>query len=199
MSIDINERTDAMNFRKMLCFICITLTTSAVAQTYKIESGHTYPSFEADHMGISFWRGKFTRTSGTFAIDRAAKTGSFDITIDAGSIDFGHAKMSEHAKSPDMFNAQKFPVITYKGNVIEFNGDMPVAITGDMSMLGVTKLLTLRITKFKCIQHPMMKREVCGADATGELNRSDFGIGYGVPGSGPEVKLFIQMEALKTD
>lgn len=168
----------------------------AAATTYTIEPGHTYPSFEADHFGVSFWRGKFTKTSGTVTLDRAAKTGTVDITVDTSSISFGHAKMDEHAKSEDMFNIAKWPNATYKGK-LKFEGDNPVAVEGDFTMMGVTKPLTLKINKFKCIDHPMLKREVCGGDASGQFNRSDFGLNYALPRFSPEVKLSIQVEAVK--
>lgn len=174
-------------------------TASAFAQTYNIEPNHTYPSFEADHLGISVWRGKFTKTSGTVTLDRAAKTGALDIAIDANSLDFGHLKMNDHAKSPSMFNVEKFPTISYKSKSIQFDGDKPVAVDGELTLLGVTKPVKLAINKFKCIQHPMLKREVCGADATAEFKRTDFGLNYGTPMFAPEVKLAIQVEALKAD
>lgn len=173
--------------------------TSAFAQTYNIEPNHTYPSFEADHMGISLWRGKFKKTGGVVKLDRAAKTGTMDITIDANSLDFGHDKMNEHAKGKDMFNVAQFPTITYKGKSIKFEGDKPVAVEGDLTLLGVTKPVTLAINKFKCIEHPMFKKEVCGADASAEFKRTDFGLSYGTPRFAPEVKLAIQVEALKAD
>ncbi|RZI41810.1 polyisoprenoid-binding protein [Herbaspirillum sp. HC18] len=172
---------------------------SAFAQTYNIEPNHTYPSFEADHMGISVWRGKFNKTSGAVTLDRASKSGSVDIVIDANSIDFGHAKMNEHARSKDMFNTEQFPAITYKGRSMKFDGDKPVSVEGELTMLGVTRPVTLTISKFKCIEHPMFKREVCGADASAEFKRTDFGLNYGIPRFSPEVKLAIQVEALKAD
>jgi len=167
------------------------------ADTYTIEPNHTYPSFEADHMGISVLRGKFTKTSGNIVLDRAAKTGSVDIAIDASSLDFGHEKLNNHAKGPDMFDVAKFPVATYKGKAIRFEGDKPVAVDGELTLHGVTRPLTLAINKFKCIEHPMLKKEVCGADASAEFKRTDFGIGYGTPRFAPEVKLAIQVEAVK--
>lgn len=174
------------------------IAAPSFAQSYKIESGHTYPSFEADHMGISVWRGKFTKTEGDVNLDRAAKTGTMNITIDANSIDFGHAKMNEHAKSKDMFNVEKFPSVTYKGTSMKFDGDQLVAVEGELTMMGVTKPVALKINKFKCIMHPMLKREVCGADASATFNRADFGLTYGINyGFAPEVKLAIQVEAIK--
>lgn len=171
----------------------------ALAQTYTIDPGHTYPSFEADHRGLSLWRGKFNKNSGTVTLDRAAKTGTLDIQIDPASIDFGHEKMNEHARGPEMFNIEKFPTITYKGKSMQFEGDKPVSVEGDLTMLGVTKPVPLKINRFVCDMHPMLKREVCGADVTGSFNRSDFGMNIGLPKFSPEIKLYIQVEAIKAE
>jgi polyisoprenoid-binding protein YceI len=179
---------------------CIANAASCfAADTYTIEPSHTYPSFEADHMGISVWRGKFNKTSGNVVLDRASKTGTVDLTIDPASINFGFAKMDEHARGPDMFNVEKYPTVTYKGRSMKFDGDKPVSVDGELTMLGVTKPLTLTINKFKCIIHPRLKREVCGADASGEFKRTDFGLNYGTPAFSPEVKLAIQVEAIKAE
>lgn len=183
---------------KYAIIIWLTLATGvAFAQTYAIDPEHTYPSFEADHMGISLWRGKFTKTHGTITLDRAAKTGSMEITIDANSIEFGHKKMNQVARSDEFFNTEQFPTITYKANSIKFNGDQPAVVDGELTLLGVTKPVALTINKFKCITHPFYRREVCGADATAEFKRTDFGMNSGVPRfAAPEVKLAIQVEAL---
>jgi polyisoprenoid-binding protein YceI len=178
-----------MKFSHLLLALLAGLTgTAFAADTYTIDPGHTYPSFEADHMGVSFWRGKFDKTSGTVTLD---------IAIDASSIDFGHAKMNEHAKGKDMFNVEKYPTITYKAKSFKFDGDKPIAVDGELTLLGVTKPVMLTINKFKCIEHPMLKREVCGGDASAEFKRTDFGLSYGTPRFAPEVKLQIQVEAIK--
>ncbi len=178
-----------------------TVQAFAAVDTYTIDPNHTYPSFEADHMGgVSVWRGKFEKSSGKITLDRAAKTGTVDITIDTTSLDFGHNKMNEHAMSKEMFNVEQFPTATYKGNTIKFQGDTPVSVEGQLTLLGVTKPVTLTINKFKCIPHPMLKREVCGADASASFKRTDFGLNYGIAyGFAPEVKLAIQVEALKAE
>ena len=186
-----------MTFSRLLVALLATASTLAFADTYTIDPNHTYPSFEADHMGVSVWRGKFNKTSGTVNLDKVAKTGSLDITIDASSVDFGHAKMNEHAKGPDMFNVEKYPTVTYKATSFKFDGDKPIAVNGELTMLGVTKPVVLTINKFKCIEHPMLKREVCGGDASAEFKRTDFGLSYATPRFAPEVKLHIQVEALK--
>lgn len=174
-----------------------TAGAAVAAERYVIESNHTYPSFRAPHLGISWWMGKFNKTTGNIVLDRANRTGEVDIVIDASSIDFGHDKMNEHAKSPDFFNVAQYPEIRYKGK-LKFDGEQPVAVEGTLDMIGQSKPVMLKINSFKCIQHPMLKREVCGADVEGEFNRRDFGMNF--LASTPEAgvaKLAIQVEALK--
>lgn len=177
----------------------LTATAFAAVDTYNIDPRHTFPSFEADHMGLSVWRGKYTRTSGTISVDRVAKTGTVDILIDAASIDFGLEAMNAHAKKDDIFDVAKYPNVTYKSKSITFSGDVPTSIQGELTLKGVTKPLTLSINKFKCIMHPNLKREVCGADASATFNRADFGVTKGLPAFSPEVKLAIQVEAIKAN
>jgi polyisoprenoid-binding protein YceI len=174
-------------------------TVMAAPVTYQIDPGHTYPSFEADHFnGMSIWRGKMEKTSGTIVLDRQAKSGTVDITVDAASIDFGHAKLNEHAKSAEMFDVAKYPTITYKGTIDKFNGDQPAEVTGQLTMHGVTKPLLLTLNQFKCMPDPMVKKEKCGADASATLDRSQYGIDYGAKyGFKMDVKLQIQVEAIR--
>lgn len=172
------------------------LVSFAAVENYTVEPSHTYPSFEASHMGISFWRGKFNSTTGKVSLDRVAKTGSVDIKIDANSVDFGHDKMNEHARGEDFFYVEKFPLITYKGT-IAFIGDSPSEVNGELTMLGVTKPVKLTINSFTCIPHPFYKKEVCGADVSGSFDRIDFGMNYGAKYGPTLAKLAIQVEALK--
>lgn len=189
-----------MKFMNLIAAALLSLfAATASAQSYDVQPAHTYPSFEADHMGLSFWRGKFLKTSGKITLDRTAKTGTADIVIDASTIDFGHAKMNEHAKGKDMLNVEKFPTVTYKSTAMKFDGEKLVSMDGEMTMMGVTKPLKLTVNHFKCIMHPLLKREVCGADASGSFDRSDYGLTYGLPRFLPEVKLAIQVEAVKAD
>ena len=188
-----------MKLQILIATLLAASATSAIAATYNIDPTHTYPSFEADHMGLSVWRGKFDKTSGTVNLDAAAQTGALDVKIDASSIDFGFDKMNSHAKGADMFNVEKFPTITYTSKSFKFEGDKLVAVDGELTLLGVTKPVALKVSKFKCIMHPRLKREVCGADASAEFKRSDFGLNYGLPNFSPEVKLAIQIEAIKAD
>lgn len=183
----------------LLSSLLVVGAATAAPVTYQIDPAHTYPSFEADHFGgMSIWRGKATKTSGTIVLNQAAKSGTVDITVDAASIDFGHAKLDEHAKSPELFDVAKFPTITYKGKLAKFSGDAPTEVDGELTMHGVTKPLKLTLNQFKCMQNPMLKKEVCGADASATLDRSQFGIDYGVKyGFKMEVKLQIQVEAIR--
>jgi len=177
------------------------VTGSALAATYTVDPNHTYPSFEADHFGgLSVWRGKFDKSSGSISYDKDKASGTVDITIDVASIDYGQAKLNEHAKSAEIFDAAKFPTATYKGKLASFKDGAPTEVDGQFTLHGVTKPLTLKINKFKCIVHPMTKKEVCGADASATFNRSDYGVSYGDKyGFNQEVRLQIQVEAIKAD
>jgi polyisoprenoid-binding protein YceI len=185
-----------MKLKLLIAVLAAAAAGSAFATTYNIDPNHTYPSFEADHKGLSVWRGKFNKTSGTIELDRAKKTGSMEVTIDTASIDFGHDKMNAHAMSADMFDVAKFPTAVYKGKSFTFQGDTPVGAEGELTLHGVTRPVSLKINKFKCVMNEQMKREVCGADATAEFKRSDFGINYAIPAFAPEVTLRIQVEAI---
>lgn len=168
----------------------------AVAENFTVDPDHTYPSLEFSHMGISVWRGKFNKTSGKITLDRAARTGSADIQVDVASIDFGLDKMNQHALTADWLNAGKFPTMSYKG-AIRFEGDMPVSVDGQLTLLGVTKPLTLKIERWVCKPHPFNKKPMCGGNASGAFKRTDFGMKYGVPAVGDEIRLFIEFEGYK--
>jgi polyisoprenoid-binding protein YceI len=168
----------------------------AAPVTYNLDPSHTYPSFEADHMGgLSVWRGKFTSSSGKVVYDKAAKSGTIDVTVDMSSVDFGMPKLNEHAKSAEIFDVAKYPTATFSGKFTKFNGASPTEAEGTFTMHGVSKPLTLTINSFLCKPNPMSKKEVCGADAAATFNRSDFGVNFGDKyGFKQEVKLQIQVE-----
>jgi polyisoprenoid-binding protein YceI len=185
------------HFSVLLLAGCSTAALAAPA-TYDIDPDHTYPSFEADHFGgMSLWRGKFTKTSGKVVIDREAKTGTVEVTIDTNSVSTGHEKMDNHLRSDAAFlDVAKFPTATYKGKLAKFKDGAPTEVQGELTLHGVTKPVTLTIHSFKCMQHPMRKKEFCGADASASFNREDFGITYGKNfGFKMDVKLAIQVEA----
>ncbi|XAH23083.1 YceI family protein [Xylophilus sp. GW821-FHT01B05] len=166
---------------------------------YGLDPEHSFPSFEVDHMGLSVWRGRFNKTSGSVLLDAAAQRGSVDIAIDTASVDFGLEAMNEKVRAAAILDVEKFPTATYRGSFANFAGGMPRELRGELTLHGVTKPVRLQIVSFKCIkEHPVHKRETCGADARGSFNRGDFGIGFGLDmGFKPVVHLRIQVEALQ--
>jgi polyisoprenoid-binding protein YceI len=175
-----------------------SLAALAAPVTYNIDSNHTYPTFEADHLGgLSYWRGKINSTSGTVTLDKEAQSGTVDITMDMKTIDFGHQGLNDHAQTPDLFDTAQFPTATYTGRLTNFRNGAPTAVEGELTLHGVTKPVTLTINKFMCKEHPMQRREVCGADASATLNRGDFGVNFGQQmGFDMGVTLRISIEAI---
>ncbi len=170
----------------------------AAPTTYIIDPSHTFPSFEADHMGgVSIWRGKFNTNSGTVVLDKAAGAGSVEIVIDTASIDFGHDGMNEHARAPDYFDTEKHPQARYSGKLVDFVEGKPTRVAGTLTLRGVSKPVDLKINSFKCIPHPLHERELCGADAIATIQRDEFGISAGKDwGFDMAVTLRIQVEAV---
>ncbi|MEA3150111.1 MAG: hypothetical protein QOD56_1050 [Gammaproteobacteria bacterium] len=189
------------SFYATLAVLSLATAASAAPTTYNLDPDHTHPSFEVDHFGgLSVWRGIFKKTTGKVALDTAAKTGSVDVIIDAASIDFAHDKLNEHVTGPEILDVAKYPSAVYKGALGGFTNGVPTTVTGNLTLHGVTKPVALTINSFKCIQHPMLKKEVCGADASGTFNRADFGVNYGQQyGFKQEVVLRIQAEGVKAD
>jgi len=189
--------------KKLLLLSLVTCLTGAVHATpanYTIDPSHTYPSFEADHMGISVWRGKVNQNSGTVMVDREQGFGTVDVNIDLGSIDFGQDALNKWAQGTDFFDLAKFPKASYKGKLTAFANGAPTEAVGELTLHGVTKPLTLKINSFKCIPHPMLKRELCGADAFAVFKRDQYGLTAGKDwGFNMDVTLRIQVEALKNE
>lgn len=178
---------------------CTTLGAGAAAapMTYNIDSAHTYPTFEADHLGgVSKWRGKINSTSGTVVLDKAANTGTVDVTMDMRTIDFGHQGLNDHAQTPDIFDTAQYPTATYTGRLTNFRDGAPTRIEGNLTMHGQTHPVTLTVNSFVCKQHPMAGREVCGADAQATIDRSQWGVTFGQPLFHMDVTLRISVEAL---
>ena len=182
----------------LLSSFCISFT-QAKPITYEIDSSHTFPAFEADHMGgLSLWRGKINSTSGEIVLDKDKETGSVNVIMDMSTIDFGHEGMNKHAKNSDMFDVEKYPEAVYKGNLTDFIDGAPTKVRGNLTLHGVTKPVDLDIKSFKCRLHPFKLKQVCGADAYGNIMRDDFGVDYAKRlGFKMEVALRIGVEAIK--
>ena len=190
-----------MNVLSRIAAAALFATSAAQAApvSYNIDPSHTFPSFEADHMGISQWRGKFDRTSGSVTLDREAGSGTVDIVVDMNSGDFGLDALNKMAKGKELFESAKYPKAHFKGTLEGFTDGAPTRAVGTLEMHGKTNPVTLDIRKFKCIPHPMYKREVCGADIYATLDREQFGMDAGKAyGFSMAVDLRIQVEALAT-
>ena len=181
-------------------FVAIALPAfagGAFAQSYTIEPRHTSVVWSVNHLGTSTFRGKLNKTSGKVVLDSAGKGGSVDITVDPTGNLSGDERLDKHLQGEDFFNPGKFATATFKSTKIEYNGAAPSKIEGNLTLLGVTQPVTLTVTAFNCKLHPAFKKDFCGADATATIKRTDWGMKYGVPGVGDEVRLDIAIEAIK--
>ncbi|UGB37096.1 YceI family protein [Frateuria soli] len=173
-------------------------TATAAPVHYTLDPDHTYPSFEADHMGISTWRGKFNHSQGWVEMDKADGRGSLEVSIALDSIDFGQDALNTWARGKDFLDAARHPRAVYQGRLAGFVDGAPTRVEGSLTLRGVTRPVDLRIDHFRCIPHPVLKREYCGADARGSFDRSAFGLDAGKDyGFDMHVALRIQVEALR--
>ena len=188
--------------RTALVGLAVAASGAALAApvTYELDPTHTYPSFEADHLGgLSVWRGKFNKTAGQVVMDREAGTGAIDLVVEIDSIDFGLEQMNAAARGQSLFDAERFPQARYRGQLAGFTDGRPTRVDGELTLKGITRPLTLEIRRFKCMPHPLFKRELCGADAHAEFQRDAFGIDAGKAyGFDMAVQLRVQVEALAT-
>jgi polyisoprenoid-binding protein YceI len=187
-----------MNKTIIASLIAVTLATPAfAADSYTIDSRHTFPVFEVNHLGFSTQRGRFNQVSGKIALDTAAKKGSVEVSIATDSIDMGLDDWDKHMKSEDFFNVAQHPTMTFKADKFVFNANKPVAAEGALTMLGVTKPVRLTIANFTCGIHPLNRKELCAADVSATIKRSEFGMSKYVPAVGDEIRIAIPVEAFK--
>jgi polyisoprenoid-binding protein YceI len=207
-SLNQQAKGEPQMYRKLaVSAFALTLPLAVVAQpmTYEIDPVHSYPHFMVAHLGAAYLYGRFNKTSGKLVLDRAAKTGTIEITIESGSVDTGPHELrgrprtrDDHLRTADFFNAKEFPRMTFQGSA-KWSGDWPSEVQGQLTMLGVTRPVSLKVDYFNCVPDPRVqgKREVCGANAIGLIKRSDFGMKFGIPAVGDEIRLLIQFEALR--
>ena len=178
--------------------IIVALPAAAAEETYVIDPVHSQPQWEAHHIGFSDQRGSFTKMEGKVVLDRTAKKGSVDVTIDAASIRSYDTRLDAILKGERFFNVEKFPAITFKSSDVRFDGDRLVAINGELTMVGVTKPVMLTVSHFACGQNPFNKRPMCGATAKTTIKRSEWGITNGLPIRNPDddIDLMLPVEAL---
>ena len=168
------------------------------AAPYAIDGTHTFATFEIGHFGTTTNRGRFDKKEGKIEFDRAAKKGSIEITIDIASINSGTAAFDKHLQSTDLFNVAQFPTTKFVSTGMTFNGDKVSEVAGNLTLMGKTNPVTLKATQFNCYNSPMLKREVCGGDFEATIDRTAFGLNYGVDWGFPKnVRIVIQAEAVK--
>ena len=188
--------------RLLPAILATACSLPAMAQpvSYRIDPMHTFPSFEADHMGMSVWRGRFDHTSGEVVLDKAAGRGSVSVTVDMASADFGLDALDAEMAKPQYFDTAHHPTATFTGDLAGFVDGRPTRVDGTLTFRGVSHPLTLEIKSFKCMPHPMFKRDWCGADAYGTFDRASDGMDAGKDwGFRMEVGLRIQVEAIAAE
>lgn len=169
----------------------------AAPETYVVDGNHTFPRFSYNHLGYSIQMSRFDKATGTVTLDKAAKTAAVDIVIDTKSVNTGSATFNEHIQGEDFLDTAKHPTATFKSTKVNFDGDKPASIEGNLTLKGVTKPVTLTVTNFKAAPHPMLKKDAIGANATTKVKRTDFNMGKNVPYVGDEVTIDIAIEAVK--
>ena len=189
--------------RNLMFFVILLLVgtaAQAAKESYTIDPNHTYPNFTINHLGFSTMHGRFDKTTGRLALDRAGMTGALDISIDATSVSTGMKKRDDHLRGPDFLNSGEFPTITYKAGRVKLNKDGTGQVNGQLTLAGVMRDVTLTVNAMHCATHPFdpsKKKFVCGFDASAVIKRSDFGIKYGLPAIGDEMQLSFEVEAVR--
>lgn len=169
----------------------------AAPETFVIDGSHTLPRFSYSHLGYSTQLSRFDKTTGTITYDKVAKTGSVDITIDTKSVNTGSSVFNEHIQGADFFDTAKYPTATFKSTKVNFDGDKPSTIEGNLTIKGVTKPVVLKVTSFQAMPHPMLKKDAIGANATVVIKRSEFNAGKYAPYVSDDVTIDIPVEAIK--
>lgn len=182
------------------CLLIALLAAAGLAQaqsvTFNVDPSHTFANFEVKHNGTSTLRGRFDKKEGTVSLDRTAKTGKAEISIDVNSLSTGVLPLDTHLKNKDFFNAPEFPTIKFVGDKFSFDGDKVTGVSGSLTLLGKTLPSTLKATLFNCYESARLKREVCGGDFETTIVRSAYGMTYGLPRTPDEVTIKIQIEAI---
>lgn len=176
----------------------VSAGVQAQSASYAIDPTHTFATFEIGHFGTSTNRGRFDKKQGSVTLDRAAKTGSVDLSLEIASINTGTEAFNKHLQSAEIFNAAQHPQARFVGNKFVFDGDKLSAVEGQLTLLGKTNPVTLKANQFNCYQNPMLKREVCGGDFEATIDRTQWGVNYGVDWGFPKaVRVVVQVEAVR--
>jgi polyisoprenoid-binding protein YceI len=177
-------------------FAVLAAPALAAPKTYVSDAAHTFPRFSYSHMGYSTQLSRFNATNAQIVLDQEAKKASLDVTIDMKSVDTGSALFDQHIQGADFFDTAKFPTASFKSTKVTFDGNKPAAIEGNLTIKGVTRPVTLTVTSFQAMPHPMMKKDAIGANAYTVVKRSDFGAGAYAPAVSDDVRIDIAIEAI---
>ncbi len=180
-----------------LVLATLSVCVRASQESLTIDPAHTFPSFEVGHRGLSTQRGRFNQTNGKVVMDQQQKTGSVDITIDANSIDTGVPPLDDVLRGVDFLNVAQHPTLSFHSTEIKFDGDQLATVDGVFTMLGVSRPVTLTVTHYECGVDPVTSNYVCGVDAETSFKRSDYGMTKLVPFVSDDVKLKVQVEAIR--
>ena len=172
-------------------------SVSAQAATYALDPAHTYPQFEIRHLAFSTLHGQFNQTAGKITMDREKSLGALEATIQVRSLDTGHAKRDEDLLAAPFFDAAQYPTMSYKSTKVSYQGKDRATVEGNLTLRGVSKPVTLHVTRISCAMNPIMKKPVCGFDAWAQIKRSDFGMNTYVPVIPDEVKLVLNSDAVE--
>ncbi|HZP67756.1 MAG TPA: YceI family protein [Rudaea sp.] len=168
------------------------------AEKYDIDSGHTQVQFTWNHFGFSNPSAMLEKISGDFELDTADLTkSSISVTLPLDGIHTGVPKLDEHLKSPDFFDAAKYPNVTFKSTKVEKVGADHLKVTGDLTIHGVTKSVTLPVKINKIGDNPMMGAPSAGFDSDLTIKRSDFGVDKYVPNVGDDIHVHITFDSHK--
>lgn len=186
-----------MKPRHLTVLLSMFAATAASAESYTIDSRHTFPVFEVSHYGFSLQRGRFNKLAGKLELDPGAKQGSVDIAIDMTSVDMGFEDWNKHMRGERFFQTDTFPQARFVARDFAFDADKPAPISGELTLLGVTRRVQLKVGQWRCAKHPILPRQLCGADLEAAIKRSDFGMNANLPGIGDDVRITIPVEAIK--
>ena len=165
---------------------------------YATDPTHTFVTFEISHFGATVNRARFDKKQGSVQLDKAAKSGKVEISFDTTSVNSGTPAFDKHLQSADLFDSAKHPTMKFVADKFVFNGDKVASVEGQLTLLGKTGPLTLKANQFNCYDSPMLKREVCGGDFEATIDRTQWGMNYGVEWGFPKnVRLIAQIEAVK--
>ncbi|HJW10681.1 MAG TPA: YceI family protein [Albitalea sp.] len=167
------------------------------APSYRLDPAHTQIQWEVLHNGTSTSRGRFERVSGSVQFDPAAQRLEVGVTVDTASASTGHAGFDAVIRGAQLLASGEYPQAYFSARQARWEGGVPREVQGEITLRGVSQPLALRALRWHCGTNLLIRRPVCGGDFEGELNRSDFGITYGLPFAADKVRLVIEVEGIR--